>query len=532
MNSNKKLRHSIVFLCLSLLFMINLAHAQVGIGTTTPDASSVLHLETAGTDKKGVILPRMTTAERDAIASPAEGLLIYNTETAAFQYFTQGNWVELGTAESNCNFTILPNVIDINMEKGAQETITVTMLTQSGTPGNLTTSFFSATPGFNIVIDNITNNGQPTPVTKDITFTLDVSSTAITGDTGQVIFQTESECGVVGSIVLNITITGCDFNLSPDDDFLSVTPPTSGTSTVTVTTNISQAGTNPGNVTLSSAQFGSFTGITEVIGNSPCAYDCVQTLQLTVDNTVSEGTYTYNLDFTSDCGQVKTVSVTLQVNSTPRDCKQIIDENPSATSGIYTIDVDGVGGLSPFDCYCDMTTDGGGWTLVLNYLHLGGTDPITVARTTNLPLLSGNGLGTDESNLDGGIYWGHAANSLMALFDIDEVRFYGESSSHARILHFRTNEPNMIAHFQTGTGGTNISDLQAGFTPIAGHNANLPFLANGRAVNQGNNAMLNRPFRKSNDPVYDWRINSGNDWEMDDNPNDQSNDTWHQVWIR
>jgi hypothetical protein len=80
---------------LTLLCAATSTQAQVGIGTTSPATSSVLDVSST---TKGLLAPRMTTAQRDAITSPATGLQIYNTDNAAIETFTgtAGEWFTLG----------------------------------------------------------------------------------------------------------------------------------------------------------------------------------------------------------------------------------------------------------------------------------------------------------------------------------------------------------------------------------------------------------------------------------------------------
>jgi len=80
----KKIFHTIV---IASAFNLN---AQVGIGTNTPHTSSMLEVQ--ATDK-GILFPRMTSAQRTSIASPASGLYVYDTNTKSLWYYNGALWI-------------------------------------------------------------------------------------------------------------------------------------------------------------------------------------------------------------------------------------------------------------------------------------------------------------------------------------------------------------------------------------------------------------------------------------------------------
>lgn len=81
---------------LAMLFTVTSVKAQnVGIGTSTPAASARLDVSST---TSGFLPPRMTAAERSAIAAPAEGLIVYQTDApvnvpAGLYLFRAGAWV-------------------------------------------------------------------------------------------------------------------------------------------------------------------------------------------------------------------------------------------------------------------------------------------------------------------------------------------------------------------------------------------------------------------------------------------------------
>jgi len=85
----KRLALSVVLAsCSQFLFAQN-----VGIGTNTPNSSAILDISSTN---KGLLAPRMTTAQRSAIASPVKGLIVYDSDLNALYHYNGSAWSAVG----------------------------------------------------------------------------------------------------------------------------------------------------------------------------------------------------------------------------------------------------------------------------------------------------------------------------------------------------------------------------------------------------------------------------------------------------
>lgn len=123
-----------------ILFLPSLLAAQIGIGTTSPDPASILDVTST---TQGVLFPRMTTAQMNAISSPTKGLTIFNSVTNSYYYNDGSVWVELEGAVKRDNYKLVKTIADLSDELtlggGSQYLLKTNFLYEIN--GNVTVNF-------------------------------------------------------------------------------------------------------------------------------------------------------------------------------------------------------------------------------------------------------------------------------------------------------------------------------------------------------------------------------------------------------
>ncbi len=128
-----------------LLLFSNTMFAQVGINTdnSEPNSSAILDVKSTS---MGLLPPRMNTTQRNAIASPAEGLVIYNTDEKALNLYNGIAWTSLTPVPVfGCGLTITIN----HLVSGGVAPInkTVAYGTVNGVPGEPTKCWITSNLG-------------------------------------------------------------------------------------------------------------------------------------------------------------------------------------------------------------------------------------------------------------------------------------------------------------------------------------------------------------------------------------------------
>ena len=106
----------------------NVTNGNVGIGTTTPEPSALLDMNS---NTKGVLIPRMTTAQRNTIQNATEGLTIYNLDCHNFEYYDGTSWVAVNPKIAGVNISANPST---PICKGSMVTFTATPLNGGTSP--------------------------------------------------------------------------------------------------------------------------------------------------------------------------------------------------------------------------------------------------------------------------------------------------------------------------------------------------------------------------------------------------------------
>lgn len=216
-----------IYIVLLMLFISTAAtHAQVGIGTTAPDTSSALEINSTNS---GLLIPRMLQTQRDAIASPATGLLIYQTDsTPGFYYYDGTVWTKFGGSDTDWTISgndmynaNTGNVAVGNTSPTAKFHITgTTVLGGGGTSTLYTNDFSSGGVSYNTGTGNTCSTGDNV-WHIDTTDALLATCTSCTGNRAMVEYSsgcTQNQTLVEGTFTPTTTSIAISFDYGYNDN--------------------------------------------------------------------------------------------------------------------------------------------------------------------------------------------------------------------------------------------------------------------------------------------------------------------------
>lgn len=111
------------FLFLAALAVFNFCFAQnIGINATGALPDSTAMLDIASTTS-GLLIPRMTTTQRNAIALPPNGLQVYNTTTNTLDIYKTNTWQSVAFTNNSSNLVYVYSLADLPTPSGSAITL-------------------------------------------------------------------------------------------------------------------------------------------------------------------------------------------------------------------------------------------------------------------------------------------------------------------------------------------------------------------------------------------------------------------------